>query len=118
MFTQGQVNLMRYNLNLLRSTVPDREFIMPESEKVFKTTLYPNPSNGVVTLEMQLTDPISVYKISIKDLIGQEAQVIKSSLTNMNVFDLSGLASGMYFFELYHANGKRLIRQKILITEN
>lgn len=118
MFTQGQVNLMRYNLNLLRSTVPDREFIMPESEKVFKTTLYPNPSNGVVTLEMQLTDPISVYKISIKDLIGQEAQVIKSSLTNMNVFDLSGLASGMYFFELYHANGKRLIRQKILITGN
>lgn len=116
MFTAGQVNLMRFNLNMLRSTVPDREYVLPEPVTVYETALYPNPTSGHITLEMQVTDPQSVYKISIKDLLGQEAMVLKSTLTNLNNFELSGLAGGMYFFELYQASGKRLMREKILVT--
>jgi hypothetical protein len=59
--------------------------------------IYPNPTTGILNLELQEEDAVSVFDISGKQLLIQTAS--KSS-----VLDLSGFANGIYLMKLTNNN--------------
>ncbi len=66
-------------------------------------TVYPNPSNGVITVD-------GAYKIAIKDLSGKSIYTTKSVSLEKTKIDLSFLKAGIYFMET-EKGVKKLILQ-------
>ena len=64
---------------------------------------YPNPFNPITTITYQLPEP-SVVKISVYDILGQEAAVLVNSEQPAGFysirFDASMLASGVYIYKI------------------
>ncbi len=117
MFTREQTNLMRYNLEYLRNTVPVKSIVYNPPPEVFINAVYPNPSNGFITIE--LGNPVSdmVYKCVFTDLLGRPVHIYKNRMQNKNSFDVQGLAPGLYYLELYDENNKKLMTEKIVRSE-
>jgi hypothetical protein len=67
----------------------------------FEAKAYPNPTNDVLNIE--LTE--NVNSVSI---IGMDGKVISNTVINAQVgnIDVSGLNSGMYFYEAISENGE------------
>ncbi len=63
--------------------------------------LYPNPSNGMVHLNINLEQEQDV-KITVLNAIGEVMQTMESKATTINTFtfDLSNEAKGIYFFNI------------------
>ena len=74
---------------------------------VFETLeIFPNPSNGIFNVTFY-SNEIEDYKISIKNLVGQEISSIK--LTNVigeinKKIDMENLSSSVYIIELSNNN--------------
>lgn len=117
MFTQQQVNLMRYNLSKLRTSIADRE-VIPKPKEIVINALYPNPSNGQFTLEVKGANRDEIYKIQILNVLGQVVFSFKTKLTNSNKIDLMGLVDGMYYFQLENAANKIFFKERIILVRN
>jgi hypothetical protein len=117
MFTQQQVNLMRYNLGNLRTTVPYKQ-VIPLPREIVVNALFPNPNNGQFTLEIKGINNDEIYTIEILDVIGQVVFSFKTYLTNINKVDLIGLFDGMYYIHLSNASNKTFYREKIILVKN
>ena len=117
MFTQQQVNLMRHNLSNLRTSVPDK-VVIPKPKEIVINALYPNPSNGQFTLEINGVNVDEVYKIEVLDVLGQMVFSYKSKLSSINKVDLIGLSDGIYYFQLKNASGKKFFKEKIMLVKN
>lgn len=117
MFTAEQVNLMRYNLFNLRPSIGDKVYVMGEPE-ILLNNMYPNPASDLLTIEITGVNRTEVYKLEIKDMLGQTAFLEKRFLTGRNTFDISGLASSMYYVELYNAAGQRFFKRKLTVVRN
>jgi hypothetical protein len=75
--------------------------------------VYPNPSNGIVTLNYTTPNQGSAV-LFVRDLTGKE--LVKEQLTmlrgsNNHTLNLAALSSGVYFLELVEENGSREVRQ-------
>lgn len=85
---------------------------MGESEASQLVNIYPNPGNGLYTIDAsKLQSPIRGWKLM--DALG--ARVMEAQVENrMDVFqlDLKHLPAGIYFLQLSHDGGKTY-RQRI-----
>ena len=67
-------------------------------------SIYPNPAESFITLE--LSSDINVYDVSIIDLMGKEVYN-SNSLTSMRI-DISDLEIGNYIIVVNSDSGKKL----------
>ncbi len=67
------------------------------SNTKYQLSLIPNPSNGIITLQSNLTG--NSY-ISIYDLIGEIIYEDKITLQDKNTFDFSSFRAGLYFLKI------------------
>lgn len=97
---------------------------MSEVERVYEVTgdiagedlkgylLYPNPSSGLIYVEVQTTNEVAV---SIRSTIGTEitkGQLKQDGLRRKGQFDISGHAAGVYLVEIKH--GEQTVTRKIV----
>ena len=74
-----------------------------------KIALFPNPSNGIYTIE--LSAAISIEKVTLNDIFGKQFAV---ALDSNNTLDITSLQSGVYFLTIQTNEGtasKKLIKQ-------
>jgi len=76
--------------------------------------LYPNPNNGVFTVELN-DIKVDNYKMSVKNVVGQNVYLSFNELTPLSVehIDLSNLESGVYILEI--SNSETKFSEKIVI---
>jgi chitodextrinase len=81
----------------------------------FSTSVYPNPSNGVVTLNITLNEKANVT-VNISDINGAAVNTFNftQGAKGYQTIDLSDLTNGIYFINTI-VNGKTSI-QKVVIT--
>ncbi|MDD4848301.1 MAG: PKD domain-containing protein [Bacteroidales bacterium] len=65
----------------------------------YTTRCYPNPAQNIVTIDTDLQNPI----VTVYNIMGQK--VLSSSVLSNHQMDISGLESGIYFFQLSAENG-------------
>ncbi len=83
------------------------------SENVPSVMVYPNPTDGMFTVEMDQFNNDAV--ISIMDMFGKVIEVRSVNMRNGNKanFDLSSLAAGSYIIRVN--TGEQIFREKIVI---
>ncbi len=78
-----------------------------------KLAVYPNPSNGLVRIEMPLNGTAQIA-LQVYNLMGQEVMNVQDGQVNGELFvrelDLSQLAGGMYLIRLSQ-DGKQVVRK-------
>ena len=74
--------------------------------KLFKATVYPNPTNGIVNLSYNLENDstITLRVTNIQGQIVQENKIDKSNGSQTDSIDLSSVSNGMYFISITSAN--------------
>jgi alpha-tubulin suppressor-like RCC1 family protein len=82
----------------------------------FRAAAYPNPTNGMVTVDYNLKNntTVTIRLTNIQGQIIQETKMDKSSGPQSDTFDLSPMANGIYFISINSANGSytaKMIRQ-------
>lgn len=117
MFSKDQTNLMRFNLEFLRNTVPDKQVVFQDPPEVYVNSIYPNPAHGEITIELGNSESDVIYKWVFTDMLGRSVFTQKDFVQNKNTLSLIGLAPGVYYLELFHQNNKRLLREKVILTE-
>lgn len=78
-----------------------------ESFNIAKINVYPNPSNGVVTIDTMLPTDVKVIDITGKVVF------TASKITNQTSLNLTNLQEGMYMLKMKNENGEQT--EKILI---
>jgi len=92
-------NINYYTLTLLTATGVSTQ----ESNNLF--TLYPNPTNGVITIKM--SDYKNVDLVQIVDLVGVVVKTINVK-QEMTSIDLTELATGLYFAKVIAGNTTKI----------
>ena len=79
-----------------------------------KFSVFPNPTNGKVTLTLDATLD-QEFELSIMNAIGQQVRVLNviPAETPRQDVDLSGLPNGLYYFNLMDTNGNRQTQKVI-----
>ncbi|MDX2247859.1 MAG: T9SS type A sorting domain-containing protein [Bacteroidia bacterium] len=89
----------------------DEEVKLPVSYKIF-----PNPTSGVLQVEMSADKP-AVVKIDIYDMRGRKTSVplqrIQFSGTRTTIFNLEALADGIYMLNFRNDEGELIQSEKI-----
>lgn len=83
-----------------------------ELEQTNSFTIYPNPSTGFVTIELNQDASMSI--INVLDLSGRVVQQIETDSPLIRL-DLSASGAGVYFVEVANDKGKSI--QKLVLTE-
>lgn len=73
-------------------------------------TIYPNPTNGMFTIE---NVDNSTIDLSLFDITGKE--VLNSTITKTSSFDMSAAKKGIYFLRLLHKSSNNLIVKKLIV---
>ena len=84
----------------------------PESSQSNGVTLYPNPTSGIVTLQLSPETRSQSSEIQIFDIYGQRIQVLPVNGENPQI-DLSSCAAGIYMIKLVN-NGNVIGVQKVV----
>jgi hypothetical protein len=74
--------------------------------------LYPNPTSGEVTLEINST--IADYKVSVLDILGREVKSFETTSTT-NKIDLTNASNGVYFVKIQ--SGDQFLTKKITLNK-
>ena len=70
-----------------------------EENEAINSTIYPNPANNIITLELNNQLPSANYQLMIADIAGHI--LFKSPITSLkSTFDVSAFANGIYMLEL------------------
>ncbi len=86
----------------------------PQAEP--KLHIYPNPSNGLVTI--QLSSPFSTETVlHLYDLQGRERKSYNFPYSSELQLDVSDLAAGVYMIELSNGEETRMAREKLIILD-
>lgn len=97
------------NFELCSSKVP----LSTHTEEFLKLRIYPNPSNGIYTIEMQ-QDATAGMSFRIIDLTGRNVLEKQTTIGNqIQNIDASKLASGFYFLQVI-SKGKVLAVEKLM----
>lgn len=89
-----------------------------EPESNIMAYLFPNPTNGIITLRLQLQQPDNV-EICLTDNVGRKifhATETGSSLVYVKDFDLTGFPAGVYFLKVLST--QKQLTKKILLAGN
>jgi hypothetical protein len=91
--------------------------VMGITESIASSTIsiYPNPTDGIFTIEFTTKTAIDV-SFSVLNVLGQEIALNKTKATvgvNKQQFDLSGFAKGVYTLKLISENG--VIDKKVVL---
>ena len=99
------------NIDILSSTQCDSiNYVKPL--KIEKNTfrIYPNPSKGLVYLDINSNDDLS-YNFSISDILGRKIQSGTIACTKgQNEFEIKIYRNGIYFFELENSSTRELFK--------
>ena len=79
----------------LKATTGDQPNVNIDGVSVIETNVYPNPTTGMVTIEAE-----NLQQVSIMDIAGRTVMTSTES-----VIDMSSLANGVYMFRISTANG-------------
>ncbi len=103
-YALGETTTLAYHGTNLHSSSQISRFILALEEFSLKaTSIYPNPSKGVVTIKTNT----SLDKITIYSLTGAIVKTIPvESQKEDNEINVSGLAAGTYIFELQNGTEK------------
>lgn len=78
---------------------------------------YPNPFNPTTNIRYELMNPGNV-DLRVFDITGREVAVLEQAFKPAGSYtvaaDLSGLSSGMYFYQL-NVNGEKLTKKMTLL---
>lgn len=121
MFTTGQVTRMTQAMNtfygsLLASTRCESASIVKDGPENFSFSVYPNPTNGLVNLDMFLTRPIGDQAtVRVVDPLGKVlfTQVINQPVGQVHPLDLSHLPGGLYLLNVSNADFSKTIRVNV-----
>lgn len=86
-------------------SVPDN----PDSEKTF-FNIWPNPNDGVFTLEMADPQRMSVIRVEIYDMMGKLLRKVEFSGQRIVEFDLSDCPAGMNLIKVTQDNDQGILR--------
>ncbi len=82
-----------------------------DNTEIYKLAVYPNPSKGTINVKTEF--PESASKLTINTIEGRQVKTYffdsATELNNYN-FDLSNLASGVYFINLENSFGTGVLR--------
>jgi Secretion system C-terminal sorting domain/CARDB len=85
--------------------VEDENFIIPEEYVLYQS--YPNPFNPSTTIKYSLPNS-DIVSLKVFDILGREVAILldeyKTAGTHTVEFNASGLASGVYFYQLRAQN--------------
>lgn len=119
MFTEGQADRMSAALNGLRSgllTSQGCNALVSIQDVSFSNAIsvFPNPSNGIFTLNIDLTGTSSANAY-IVDVTGSIVVELGSHNTGNSTVDISDLSSGAYFLKVIIGN--KSATEKIFVTK-
>jgi hypothetical protein len=77
--------------------------------------IYPNPTNGSISVECNQPNSLKTDALSLKDITGKAIEVSIMSINNKIIIDMSILQPGMYFLEVMFGNKK--IVEKITLQK-
>ena len=77
--------------------------------------IYPNPTNGSITVDCNQSISLKTDALSLKDITGKAIEVSIMSINNKFIIDMSILQPGMYFIEVMFGNKK--IVEKITLQK-
>lgn len=85
-----------------------------EQKEAPSMQIYPNPTNSIVTVNIENKESVNGYKIEINNLLGQTVYTNSINSTN-NSIDLSGLGNkGVYFVKVLDENNNVVDVQKVV----
>jgi len=94
------------------------ELGIEDTETGLSVNVYPNPSKGIVTLDMDAPNTLEI-SVSVLDfngtVISQPVQKQKVHGSSTHEIDLSSLAAGNYFIQLQNSKGN--LKQTIKIVK-
>ncbi len=112
MFTQMQIQQMRYNLLNLRSKAYRIKTDLPPPPVYTKISVAPNPIQGNLKI---IFDKVGAYSMNVVDIIGQP--VAEEQFSIGDTFEYNNplhVASGIYYLSILKDN-EVVLKQKILI---
>ncbi|HET6272823.1 MAG TPA: T9SS type A sorting domain-containing protein [Bacteroidota bacterium] len=98
-----------YGASVLRSVSPTTDVEAPNAELPVRASLfqnYPNPFNPKTTIKFQIPNlrPQTAVSLKVYDLLGREIATLVNEVKEPGAytvqFDASGIASGVYFYQL------------------
>lgn len=101
-----------YNPAIITNTFTT-EFVAALSAASFENeefTIYPNPTNGIFTIQSQSNDSIS--EVKLYDLLGNQILVKKPTLSSVEL-DLTSYADGVYIVEVTSSQAIKIIKKVI-----
>ena len=121
MFTTGQVTRMTTAMNtfyssLLVSTRCESANSIQDGPENFSFSVYPNPTNGVINLDMFLTRPIGDQAVvRVVDALGKivYTQVLNQPSGQVHSLDLSSLPNGIYLMNVGNAEFSKTVRVSV-----
>jgi hypothetical protein len=78
----------------------------------FEVTMYPNPTRGVVNIELE-SSGVSDVDLSVVDITGKVVLRRNYSAAERIMFDMSGKVSGIYFVNL-KMNGRQIVKKLVV----
>lgn len=96
----------------------DLEEITASNELALVNTFhyYPNPSNGLITVELEWKKQVA-FSMEIYNVIGQKIQETKYETQSLSTqLDLQDVASGIYFVRVF-SDGKGMSRRLVILNE-
>jgi|GEM_PF-440839 len=101
------------NRNLLSGAICQVVSVDYQLKDQIEWSIYPNPSKGPISIDLELPEPLEYVKIRIVDYIGREI-FCESFEYQQQVHIQKSLTSGMYLAQLW-ANGKKLDCKKLIV---
>ena len=101
-----------YLLTLPCSATTDVEQLAVSTSAI---RLYPNPNNGIFTLESSL--PMNRSVVSIYNMLGEQVGNEEQITGSKNELDLSEHAAGVYFYRVFNENGALIANGKLVIQK-
>ena len=101
-----------YNPAIITNTFTT-EFVAALSAASFENeefTIFPNPTNGIFTIQSQSNDSIS--EVKLYDLLGNQILVKKPTLSSVEL-DLTSYADGVYIVEVTSSDAIKTIKKVI-----
>lgn len=115
--------LLTFIFSVLTTSLAGGGNVGPEVEKGPAIRYYPNPISTKLNIEIEL-DYLNQYKtveVKIINLLGQEMIPMKRSdltaITNEIQIDMSDVAPGVYFMEVYSSVNATTVKQTRKITK-
>lgn len=111
MFTQGQVDVMRFVLEELRPGLLEEQIVSTNDWHIEGLELYPNPSSGILNVELPRNAilDLDVYDSSGRVVLREE---INSNFSRLN---LSALEKGLYTLSFLERRSQRIDTRRIIL---